>query len=182
MLDAFLEVEFQFERIGLFRIVGFHLALFPDAERMGRMKVGNLERFGKPLSRNTGVPVMAVDEGIGEVVFLDEAQRVFAPFQQMAVEIFLRNKLFPAAGNADDADAIVHLIDFRLVLKAAGVKIDSIAELAEFLRKFEDIDNLSSGVGCAKRRVCGYIAMRRYECYPWIAFSFARGSHRVPSW
>ena len=120
---------------------------------------------------------MAVDERIIQVVFLDEAQCIFAPLHQVTVQIFLGNEIAPAAGNAHHADALIDLIEFRLVFEAAGVKIDSITELAEFACKLKHINHLSTGVRSAQRRVRGDIAMRRYESYPRIAFSFARGRH-----
>ena len=120
---------------------------------------------------------MAVDEGIVEIVFLDETQGVFAPFHQVAVQIFLGNEVTPAAGNAHHADALIDLVEFRLVFEAPGIKIDGITELAEFACKLKHINHLPPGIGRAQWRMRGDIAMRRYESYPRIAFSFARGCH-----
>ncbi len=45
VLDPFLEVEFLLELLLPVRIVRFHLALFPDAEGMGRVDMRNGQGF-----------------------------------------------------------------------------------------------------------------------------------------
>ena len=84
---------------------------------------------------------------------------ILAPFHQVAVEIFLRNEFLAAAGDAHDADALVDLVEFRLVLEAARIDVDLMAELCQFAGEFDDVDDLAAGIGGAERRIGGDVSV-----------------------
>ena len=106
---------------------------------------------------------MAIDEEVTQAFALDPAQRRLVPLVEMPVQIFLRNEVAAATGNAYDTDVFVHLVNLWLILEAAGEDVDLVPELGEFLRQFKDIDNLAACIGGPERRLCSHVAMRGNE-------------------
>ncbi len=92
---------------------------------------------------------MAVDELVGEVFSADETQRLFAPLDQVPVQVFLRNEIATAAGDSHHPDMIIDNIDLGLVLETARIDVDEMAELGELLGQLQHIDDLAAGIGRA---------------------------------
>jgi hypothetical protein len=46
-----------------------------------------------------------------------------------------------------------------LILEAPRPDVDAVSELGQLLGELQDIDNLTAGIGCAERRVGGYISV-----------------------
>ena len=136
LADTFGEIELFIEGRCFLGIVSLHLGLFPDAQRMGSVHMRDLQDVGQPLTGDAGIPVVTVDELVFELVPLDEAQRILAPFHQLFVEVFLGDEFIAAAGHADDPDPSADRIHVRLLFKLAGPDIHVVAELAEFLGEF----------------------------------------------
>ena len=159
VLDAFGEVELFFEGRFFLGVVGLHLLFFPETERVRRVDVRNGKGFGEALAGDAGVPVVGVDELVGELVFFDEAEGVFAPLHEIAVEVFLGDEFVAAAIGADDADAGVDDVDLGLSLEAARPDVHLVAELGEFFGELDHVNHLAAGVGGAEGGICGDVAV-----------------------
>jgi hypothetical protein len=118
---------------------------------MRGVDVWHVEDFGKPLRGETGIPIVAVEELVFEPVLLDEAERPFRPFGEVADHVFLVDEVTVTAGDSNHADAVVDDIDFGLVLKTPGPDVHLETELGELLGEFEDINDLATGVGLPQR-------------------------------
>jgi hypothetical protein len=159
--DAAGEIVLLFELRLVARVVALHLALFPEAERVGGVDMGDAERLSEVLAGESGVPVVAVDKAVGEAVRGDEAEGVGIPLGEMFVQVFLGEKIAATAGYGDDADAVVDGFELGLVFETAGPDVDLVAELGEFFGEFDHIDDLTTGIGGAERRLGGDVAMDR---------------------
>jgi hypothetical protein len=62
------------------------------------------------------------------------------------VKVFLRDEVPATARRADDTHPTAHDVYLWLVLEAARPDVYVIAELAEFFREFENVNDLTPGV------------------------------------
>ncbi len=161
MMDAFLEVVLPLELVVVAGIVGAHLRLLPAAERVRRMHVRRRQRLRQQLAGVAGVPVMAVDEGVAEVVPAHDRQHLARPFLERAVQVFLGEEVRPAAGHAQHADPVPHHVHLRLALELPGPDVDLVAHVRELAGELQHIDDLPAGVRLPERRLGRHVTVRR---------------------
>lgn len=146
-MDSFGEVILPLEFFGVARVVALHLALLPNTEGVRSVDMRNVQDIADMLAAHSGVPIVAVEELVLERVPLDEPECILAPLGDPLAQVLLRDELPSTTRYSNDTYLTGNRFNLRLVVKSSGPDVHFVAELRQFLRKFQHVHHLAPGVG-----------------------------------
>ena len=155
--NALAKVVLAFQLRG----IAVHVVALPRADRMRRVDVRDVEAIRERLAGETGVPVVAVDEAVVDLLCADHARGVLDPLGDRFAESFLRNKVVAAARKANELHAIGDRFDRGLALELPSEDVDRVAHAGEAFGEFQHVDHLAAGVGLAELWFGGDVAVGR---------------------
>ena len=126
---------------------------------MRGVHVRDPELLADSLAGPARIPVVRVDDVVPETPCPNRSRHGKHEVLDEVVHVLLANELVSAEGNAPDAQAGAHVVDFWLILELPGHDVDPVPDVGELLGQLEDEDNLPPRVRSAELGLGGDVAM-----------------------